>query len=85
MLLSFAIEKGCRSLQVFWDSMVVINWIIEEQRCHNVMLLPILEEPMDLKFYFDNIYFHHVFKERNGLVDQYFKEAAEHSQGGGRS
>jgi ribonuclease HI len=44
LLLNFAGEKGIRSIQIFGDSMVVINWVNKTQRCHNIILLPILEE-----------------------------------------
>ena len=48
MLLIFAHEKGLRRLQIFGDSMIVINWINNAQRCHNIQLTPILEEVTQL-------------------------------------
>lgn len=44
MLLLLAHEKGIQWLQVFKDSSVIINWINISQRCHNILLSPILEE-----------------------------------------
>lgn len=37
-------EKGVRSIPLFEDSMNVINWSWKAQICHNIFLLPILEE-----------------------------------------
>ena len=53
MLLLFAVEKGCKALQVFDDSMIVINWVYGVQRYHITILVLILEEVIDLKNQFD--------------------------------
>ena len=39
ILLLDAIEKNCGSLQVFGDSMLVVNWSKGIQRYHNLILL----------------------------------------------
>lgn len=44
LLLNFVGGKGIRSLRILGDSMVVINWVKKTQNCHNIRLLPILEE-----------------------------------------
>ena len=44
LLMLFALEHGCLSLQVFSDSMLVIEWAKEILQCHVMRLLPILEE-----------------------------------------
>jgi ribonuclease HI len=44
LLLLFAGEKGVQTIQIFGDSMIVINWIHKAQKCHNILLQPILEE-----------------------------------------
>jgi ribonuclease HI len=44
LLLLFAIEKGCRALQVFGDSLVIINWANGIHRCQISRLLPLLED-----------------------------------------
>lgn len=41
MLLLLATENGIRSLQVFGDSSVIINWTNYSSRCHNILLVPI--------------------------------------------
>jgi hypothetical protein len=44
LLLQFAVEKEIHSIQLFGDSMNAINWSQKTQICHNIILLPILEE-----------------------------------------
>jgi ribonuclease HI len=73
LLLLFALERGCRSLQVFGDSMIVINWLNEIQRCHIICLCPLLEEVITLKQQFEYISFTHVYRERNLEVDRLSK------------
>lgn len=75
-LLSKAIERGCRSLQIFGDSMMVINWENGTQRCHIMRLLPFMEEIFLFKQHFDFLSITHVYRERNWLVDALSKEGA---------
>ena len=77
LLLLFVVEKDCHSLQVFGDSIFVIDWARGFIRCHVIRLLPILEEVALLQQRFDNISFTHVFKERNGVADRISKEASQ--------
>jgi ribonuclease HI len=44
LLLKFSIEQGLHSIQLFGDSMNVINGLQKIQSCHNIILQPILEE-----------------------------------------
>lgn len=43
LLIVFAIEKGCRRLKVYRDSLNVINWIKGTQRCLNLRLARLVE------------------------------------------
>lgn len=45
MLKLFSMEKGCRALQVFGDSMIVINWVTGAQRCHIIRMEKIILTP----------------------------------------
>ena len=76
MLLIFAHEKGLLCLQIFGDSMLVINWLNNAQRCHNIQLTPILEDVAQLKSIFHLITFRHIYRERNVEADHCSKEAA---------
>ena len=54
--------------------MLVINWLNNAQRCHKIQLLPIPEEVAQRKSIFNLITFHHIYKERNAMVDRCSKE-----------
>ena len=75
MLITFAHEKGVRHIQIFEDSMLVINWLNNAQRCHNILLTPILEEVAHLKNTFDLITFPHIYREWNMEANRCLKEA----------
>jgi ribonuclease HI len=82
LLLLFSKEKKLTSLQVFGDSQVVVKWVQNQQQCHNILLLPILEEVQRVVVSFDIFEIHHVFRERNMEVDRLSKEGLqlEHGQ-----
>ena len=65
LLLCFAIERNCKKLQVFGDSMVVINWINKTQRCRNSSLDTLYEEFNRILSNFESISFKHVYREPN--------------------
>jgi ribonuclease HI len=73
LLLLFALERGCHSLQFFGDSMIVINWLNEIQRFQFIRLCPLLEEVITLKKKWEYISFTHVYKEHNMEVDRLSK------------
>jgi len=77
LLLLFTVEQGCRSLQVFGDSLVIINWDIGVHGCHVSCLLPMLEDVLRIKILFDSISFSHIYRERNQLADGLSKEASQ--------
>jgi ribonuclease HI len=81
LLLLFAIEKGCRALQVFGDSLVIINWANGIHRCKISHLLPLHEDVLRIKSLFDNISFSHIYRERNQLADRLSKEAMQLAYG----
>jgi len=43
LLITFAGEKGIKSIHIFGDSMTIINWVNKSQQCHTIRLRPILE------------------------------------------
>ena len=73
LLLFFAIERNCKMLQVFGDSMVVINWINKTQRCRNTSLDTLVEEFNKILANFESISFKHVYRERNMEADKLSK------------
>jgi ribonuclease HI len=57
LLLFVAKEKEVSSLQIFGDSILIINWIRNTQRCHNTLLSHFLDEifRMMATFYYFSI------------------------------
>jgi hypothetical protein len=53
LLLKTTKEYGLHSIQLFGDSMNVINWVQKTQTCHNIFLQPILREICTLLATFD--------------------------------
>lgn len=76
-LLSAVIEKNDRSLQVFGDSMLIMNWEKRVQWCHNLRLLPLFEEFFLLFQHFESISIAHVYKEQNQTTDKLSKEGSQ--------
>jgi ribonuclease HI len=77
LLILFVVEQGCRTLQVFGDSLVIINWTNGIHRCHVSRFLPLLEDVLHIKSLFDSISFSHIYRERNQLADRLSKEATQ--------
>ena len=73
LLLCFAIEKNCKRIQIFGDSLVILNWINKNQRCRNLSLSTLFEESIRLLSNFDSITCKHVYRERNEEVDKLSK------------
>ena len=73
LLLCFAIEKNCKRIQIFGDSLAILNWIDKTQRCRNLSLSALFEEANRLLSNFDSITFKHVYRERNEEADRLSK------------
>ena len=73
LLLCFAIEINCKKLQVFGDSLVVINWINKIQKCRNTSLDALFEEVSRLLTNFESISLKHVYREQNMDADKLSK------------
>ena len=73
LLLCFAIERNCKKVQVFGDSMVVIKWINKTQRCKNYSLGTLYEEVNRNLSNFESISFKHVYREQNMDADKLSK------------
>jgi ribonuclease HI len=73
LLLTFVEEKGISNLQIFGDSMVIINWIRKSQKCHNMRLFPLLVEVFLILDTYSNLSIHHLYRERNKAVDKLYE------------
>ena len=69
ILLGFTKNKNCQAIQVFGDSMLVINWIKGAQRCRNTNLEPLLPEVSHIISSFDDFSCMHIYRERNSGAD----------------
>jgi ribonuclease HI len=69
LLLQFSGEKGVQSIQIFGDSMNVINWTSKVQICHNILLMPILEEIFRFMATFHSVVLKHVYMIQNFVAD----------------
>jgi ribonuclease HI len=81
LLLTFSREKTISNLQIFCDSMVVINWIKKSQKCHNIRLLPLLEEFFIILDTYTNFSICHVYREINREADKLSKEGSHLTHG----
>jgi ribonuclease HI len=77
----FCWGKRILDLQIFGDSMVVINWMRKTQKCHNIILASLLEEVFLITDIFTNLSFKHVYRERNGEADSLSKEGTSMAHG----
>jgi ribonuclease HI len=73
LLLTFVGEKGITTIQIFRDSLNVINWVRKTQAYHNIQLLSLLEEIFRFMDSFDSIPFRHVYMEFNMDTDNLSK------------
>jgi ribonuclease HI len=69
LLLQFVGEKVVQSIQFFGDSMNVINWACKVQICHNIFLIPILEDIFRFMDSFHSVALKHVYKNQNSIAD----------------
>ena len=74
ILLCFALEKKCRRIQIFGDSIVVINQVNKVQICTNISLISLFEEFIRLMTNFDYITCQPMYRERNSNVDHLSKK-----------
>jgi hypothetical protein len=65
LLVLFAKEKELLHFQIFGDSMIAINWERKLQQCHNIFLLPILEDILHMMEEFDTVTISHVYRNMN--------------------
>ena len=74
LLLYFSLEKGCKNIHIFGDSLIIINWVNKVQHFQILDLLTLYEEVLRLWTSFDHITCHHVYKEWNAIADRLSKD-----------
>eukprot|EP00253_Pinus_taeda_P015079 PITA_15079 len=73
LLLCWLISKNIFSVQIFGDSLNVINWVIGKYRCQNYMLRPLLDEIQSLKIRFNPFFIDHIYRDKNEEADRFSK------------
>eukprot|EP00253_Pinus_taeda_P007705 PITA_07705 len=72
-LLCWLIHKNILAVQIYGDSLNVVNWVIGRYRCQHYMLLPLLEEIQNLKLLFNVFSIDHIYRDRNEEADNLSK------------
>ena len=75
--ISLAIEKGVKRLEVFGDSLLIINQMNRKWECRHKGLRLIFDEVNVMVRSFDSITFNHVPRERNAIADSLANEAMD--------
>jgi len=73
-LLWLAKRLLCEDIQVFGDSMAIIDWINERSHIRNTMLTHWYQRTIQLRDTFTNIYIQHLYREQNHIADVLSKE-----------
>ena len=81
LLLCWLIHRHILTVQIFGDSLSVVNWVNGKSRCHSYMLRPLLEEIMSLKSSFNVFSIGHIYRERNDTTDTLSKEGLQQAMG----
>ena len=63
-------------MQIFGDSLLVIKWVTCKFKIQNMHLSQVLHEVIRLSYIFENVYFKHIYRERNSKVDELAKAGA---------
>lgn len=72
-----ALSRNIKQLQVYGDSLLVINQVTGQFKVKNVLLQDLYKEAMSLIAKFDYIVFNHVYREFNKRADQLSNLALE--------
>jgi len=75
-LLQFALTHHITDINIYGDSMLVVNWINNATECHSYTLSNILQDALTLKAAFNHFTCVHIYKEHNCAVDQLSKAAS---------
>lgn len=81
LLLCWLIHRNIFTVQIFQDSLNVINWVNGQSRCQNYILRPLLEEILNLKLSFIVFSLCHIYRERNNSGDKLSKEGLQQDLG----
>jgi ribonuclease HI len=74
LVLMLAQENGVSQIQIYGDSLLVIQWMKGEFNLHNFTLQPLFHDILLLKSTFSHISFMHVYMDMNYEADKLSKD-----------
>ena len=81
LLIILALNKQTSNIHIFGDSLLVINWISDKFRVHNMQLAQFLQEVIRFANFFDQAVFKHIYTERNTCADKLANEGGKVQSG----
>ena len=81
LLLCWFLKKNIFAIQVFGDSLNVINWVNGTSSCQNQILKNLLEEIMLLKTSFNSLSLCHIYRDNNKEANQLSKAGLQQNMG----
>jgi ribonuclease HI len=81
LLILLAKERGISHLNIYGDSMLVINCVNGTQTLHKYTLQPLMDDVKRLLTFFSHISFTHVYRNWNKEADQLSKDGLVLDQG----
>lgn len=81
LLLCWLIQRNILTIQIFGDSLNVINWVNGKSSCKNQILKPLLEDLQVLKTSFNSFSLCHIYRDSNDSADKLSKEGLQQNMG----
>lgn len=82
LLLCWLIHRNTFTIQIFGDSLNVVNWVNGKSTCKNQILKPMLDELLVLKSSFNSFSICHIYRDSNDAADKLSKEGLQQVLGG---
>ena len=83
MVLKMVVSTGIKHLHIFGDLLLVIEWLQPNSPPKNIFLKPLYEDIYRLLSSFEEVNFHHIYKEHNIQAYQLSKKGLQFVEGTG--
>eukprot|EP00253_Pinus_taeda_P015896 PITA_15896 len=80
-LLCWLLHRNINTIQIFGDSLNVINWVNGNASCQNQILMTLVEEISSLKASFNKFSICHIYRDKNEEADQLSKAVLQQDMG----
>eukprot|EP00253_Pinus_taeda_P030815 PITA_30815 len=81
LLLCWLIQRKIFMIQIFEDSLNVINWVNGQSMCINHILISLIDDIQVLKTSFNNFSLSHIYRDCNDTADKLSKEGLQQNLG----